>query len=54
MDRDLLRSGDRATVRFRFKQRPEYVTMGTRFIFREGRTKGVGVVVPRPPDAIST
>ena len=26
-------------------QRPEYVTPGTRFVFREGRTKGIGVVV---------
>lgn len=35
----------RACVRFRFLQRPEYVTAGTRFVFREGRTKGIGVVV---------
>jgi hypothetical protein len=35
----------RACVRFRFLQRPEYVTPGTRFVFREGRTKGIGVVV---------
>jgi hypothetical protein len=26
-------------VRFRFLQRPEYITPGTRFVFREGRTK---------------
>lgn len=35
----------RACVRFRFLQRPEYMTPGTRFVFREGRTKGIGVVV---------
>lgn len=29
----------RACVRFRFLQRPEYITPGTRFVFREGRTK---------------
>lgn len=45
MNSELLRSGDRACVRFRFLQRPEYLTPGTRFVFREGRTKGIGVVV---------
>lgn len=45
MDTERLRSGDRACVRFRFLQRPEYITPGTRFVFREGRTKGIGVVV---------
>jgi hypothetical protein len=45
MDQERLRSGDRACVRFRFLQHPEYVTPGTRFVFREGRTKGIGLVV---------
>lgn len=45
MDKDRLRSGDRAYVRFRFMQHPEYLTIGSRFVFREGRTKGIGVVV---------
>eukprot|EP00884_Botryococcus_braunii_P019205 jgi/Botrbrau1/5969/Bobra.104_1s0001.1 len=45
MDKERLRSGDRACVRFRFLQRPEYITPGTRFVFREGRTKGIGMVV---------
>jgi GTPase len=45
MDKELLRSGDRAWVRFRFMQHPEYLTPGTRFVFREGRTKGIGVVM---------
>jgi GTPase len=44
MDKERLRSGDRATVRFRFLQHPEYLTPGTRFVFREGRTKGIGLV----------
>jgi len=47
MNSELLRSGDRACVRFRFLQRPEYLTPGTRFVFREGRTKGIGMVVKR-------
>jgi GTPase len=46
MSVDVLRSGDRARVRFRFMQRPEYVRPGDRFIFREGRTKGIGMVLP--------
>ena len=45
MDREQLRSGDRACVRFRFLSRPEYVVPGTRFVFREGKTKGIGVVM---------
>ncbi|KAJ3222548.1 Short integuments 2, mitochondrial [Clydaea vesicula] len=45
MDRDLLRTGDRAIVRFRFLQYPEYLKPGTRLLFREGRTKGIGKVV---------
>ncbi|PSC69725.1 GTP-binding 1 [Micractinium conductrix] len=45
MDRERLRSGDRACVRFRFLNHPEFLTPGTRFVFREGRTKGIGVVV---------
>ena len=47
---DVLRSGDRARVRFRFMQRPEYVRPGDRFIFREGRTKGIGLVLPFDAD----
>lgn len=49
MDKERLRSGDRAVVRFQFMQRPEYLSEGTRFVFREGRTKGIGVVVDVNP-----
>lgn len=38
----ILRSGDVDTAVFRFKIRPEYVTVGDVFFFREGRTKGMG------------
>lgn len=53
--REVLRMGDRATVTFEWNHRPEWVKVGTRVIFREGRTKGVGVVrkvmpeIPRTP-----
>lgn len=44
MDYEALRTGDKAKVRFRFMNRPEYMRIGERMIFREGRTKGIGVV----------
>ncbi|TPX13051.1 uncharacterized protein E0L32_006477 [Thyridium curvatum] len=44
VDRPFIRTGDRATVAFRFVQRPEYLAPGDRILFREGRTKGLGIV----------
>lgn len=44
IDRAFIRTGDRATVAFRFVQRPEYLAPGDRLLFREGRTKGLGIV----------
>ncbi|KAF2140530.1 uncharacterized protein K452DRAFT_273127 [Aplosporella prunicola CBS 121167] len=44
IDRSYIRTGDRAVVAFRFVQRPEYITPGERILFREGRTKGLGIV----------
>eukprot|EP00993_Chasmostoma_nieuportense_P003128 NODE_386_length_2310_cov_65.706367_g357_i0.p1 GENE.NODE_386_length_2310_cov_65.706367_g357_i0~~NODE_386_length_2310_cov_65.706367_g357_i0.p1 ORF type:complete len:751 (+),score=187.55 NODE_386_length_2310_cov_65.706367_g357_i0:76-2253(+) len=43
-DRDVLRTGDKAHVRFRFIYKPEYVKLGSKIIFREGRTKGLGSI----------
>jgi len=40
----LLRSSDRAHVTFEFMYRPEYLVLGARIIFREGRTKGIGKI----------
>ena len=45
MSKGHLRSGDRARVRFRFLKRPEYLVPSTRFLFREGKTRGVGLIV---------
>ncbi|XP_025077161.1 GTP-binding protein 1-like [Pomacea canaliculata] len=39
-----LRTGDKAMVRFRFIKNPEYLKMGMRLVFREGRTKAVGTI----------
>ncbi|KAI1996517.1 hypothetical protein LOZ54_000155 [Ophidiomyces ophidiicola] len=44
LDRDFIRTGDRALVAFRFIQRPEFLSIGDRILFREGRTKGLGIV----------
>ena len=37
--------GGRAVCRFRFLYRPEYLTIGSKFLFREGCTRGVGSIV---------
>ena len=44
IDRAYIRTGDRATVAFKFVQRPEFLAVGDRILFREGRTKGLGIV----------
>ena len=51
MDCERLRSGDRACVRFRFIQRPEYLVSQSRFVFREGKTKGIGIVLETEHDS---
>ena len=51
MDKDHMRTGDKATVRFRFIKQPEYVKPDTRMIFREGRTKAVGTILRTDPTA---
>ncbi|KAJ6079036.1 hypothetical protein N7467_008789 [Penicillium canescens] len=44
IDRPFIRTGDRARVAFRFIQRPEFLVPGDRVLFREGKTKGLGIV----------
>lgn len=44
MSKDCLRTGDKATVHFRFIKTPEYLHCGHKLVFREGRTKAVGTV----------
>ncbi|GAB0097647.1 GTP-binding protein 2 [Sergentomyia squamirostris] len=39
-----LRTNDSASVLFRFVRQPEYVREGMRILFREGSSKGIGVV----------
>ncbi|RCN40370.1 elongation factor Tu GTP binding domain protein [Ancylostoma caninum] len=51
MTKEVLRTGDRDRVMFRFIRLPEYIRPGTRMVFREGRTKAVGTVVNVIPQA---
>lgn len=49
INKDLLRTGDKGHVKFKFMYRPEYLKPGTTILFREGRTKGLGVVTQVTP-----
>jgi GTPase len=40
----VLRTGDKATIRFRFKYRPEYICKDYKILLAEGKVKIVGVV----------
>lgn len=51
MSMDCLRTGDKALVHFRFIKNPEYLRVGMRMVFREGRTKAVGNIVLLLPNA---
>ena len=39
-----MRLQDKGTIKFRFMYRPEFLKEGTTILFREGRTKGLGVI----------
>lgn len=41
----ILRTGDKATAKFRFCYRPEYIKTGLRLLMCEGQTKLVGIVL---------
>lgn len=45
MDREILRLHETAYITFMFKYHPEYIEVGSRLLFREGKTKGVGEVL---------
>ncbi|NHK32240.1 MAG: elongation factor 1-alpha [Asgard group archaeon] len=44
MDKEVIRTGDNATVKFQFLYSPEYLKKGRQIIFREGRTRGIGKI----------
>lgn len=45
MNKKFLRSRDEAIVTFEFKYKPEYIEQGNKFVFREGLTKGFGIIL---------
>lgn len=44
LEQEFLTAGDRGRVRMSFKYSPHYIEEGMKFIFREGRSKGLGVI----------
>ena len=44
MNKELLRTGDKGFVRFKFMYNPEYIEKGCTILLREGRTKILGVI----------
>jgi len=45
LSKEPLRTGDTAHVELEFCYKPEYISSGDWFVFREGRTRGFGVVL---------
>ena len=44
LDSEFLAAGDKGRVKMKFKYHPYYITEGQKFVFREGKTKGIGIV----------
>jgi len=44
LDKKYLKSGDSGRVRMVFRYQPQFVQPGDKFVFREGKTKGIGTV----------
>ena len=44
MSKELIRTGDSAIVDFEFMFKPEYIEIGQKIVFRDGRTKGIGTI----------
>ena len=44
-DDKILRTGDRANIHLEFIMRPEYIKIGMRLFFREGKVKAVGKII---------
>ncbi len=45
MSKEVLRTGDIADAMFEFLTRPEYLEKDQTFVFREGRTRGIGTIL---------
>jgi elongation factor 1-alpha len=44
-EREFLMAGESGKVRIRFKYRPYHIYAGQKFIFREGKSKGIGTIL---------
>jgi len=44
LDKEYLKAGETGKVEMTFKYRPWYVREGDKFVFREGKTKGIGTI----------
>jgi elongation factor 1-alpha len=44
LNKKYLKSGEEGKVRMSFRYKPQFVQVGDRFVFREGKTKGIGTV----------
>jgi len=44
LDKDYLKASEAGKVRMMFRYKPQFVQEGDRFVFREGKTKGIGTV----------
>ncbi len=43
-DKMNIRAGDKCRIKFRFVYRPEFIQENDKFIFREGQTRGIGII----------
>lgn len=44
MDKDFMRVNEKTSVSFEFLYKPEFLFKGDYFVFREGKTRGVGII----------
>jgi small GTP-binding protein len=44
IDTDIMRIGDQSKVQFKFIKKPELIKENTQIMFREGKTKGIGII----------
>eukprot|EP01129_Flabellula_baltica_P009683 TRINITY_DN3996_c0_g1_i1.p1 TRINITY_DN3996_c0_g1~~TRINITY_DN3996_c0_g1_i1.p1 ORF type:complete len:539 (+),score=121.49 TRINITY_DN3996_c0_g1_i1:68-1684(+) len=44
VDKEMIRTGDKGTVKFEFMYRPEYIKEGMRMILTEGKSKAFGII----------
>lgn len=54
MNKEVLRTGDKAIITMRFLSHPEYLCEGVSVVFREGRTKAIGTIKEMMEPAPST